>query len=436
MRPKHTSTDADTRRELEALALRLNRALPVTIGFPSALDFDYTPLSRFFARHVLNNVGDPTVDGTWVHHTKAMEREVLATVADLLRAPRTDRWGYVTSGATEGNLCALYVARRAFADAVVYHSDAAHYSVPKAVDLLAMSSEVVRTDARGEVDYADLRAKVSAHRDRPAVMVANIGTTMTEAVDDVRRIRAVLDDLEVKRQFIHADAALAGLPLALLGPFVDRPGFDFADGADSMIISGHKFIGSPVPCGVVVIRSHHNLTGRGLIPYIGTTDTTIAGSRSGHAPLLLWYALRHYGIEGLRQRAERCRRMAEYTQARLTEFGWEAYRHPYAFTVVMRTPPPAVLARWVLPSNGDWSHIVCVPGVSTRQIDAFLGDLRLAVGGEAVRGRSRWQRAFSRQSRGLAGVAGRAEDRPHGDAAPARPSSRPVQLRDVHGVAS
>jgi histidine decarboxylase len=435
MRTRHTPTDANTRRELEALAIRLNRARPITIGYPGAVDFDYSPLSPFFAHHLLNNVGDPTVDGAGANHTKAMEREVVATVADLLRAPRDDRWGYVTSGATEGNLCALYIARRTRPDAVVYHSDAAHYSVPKSVDLLAMPAEVVQTNRRGEMDYADLRAKVQAHGGRPAVVVANAGTTMTEAIDDVWRIGGVLDDLEVSQRFIHVDAALAGLPLALLGPFVDRPGFDFADGADSMIVSGHKFVGSPLPCGVVVVRSRHDISARTLVPYIGATDTTISGSRSGHTSLLLWYALRQYGIDGLRQRADRCRRLAEYTHAKLTELGWEAYRNPYAFTVVLRTPPPPVMARWVLASADGWSHIVCMPGVSPRQIDAFVSDLRGAVSGETVRRPSRWQRAFARQprQRGLAVVNGPADARPPRDVSPVRPPSRPTVVRE--GVA-
>ncbi len=66
MRPKalgKSGTNASTRRELEALEIRLNQARPVTIGFPGAVDFDYSPLSPFFAHHLLNNVGDPTVDG-------------------------------------------------------------------------------------------------------------------------------------------------------------------------------------------------------------------------------------------------------------------------------------------------------------------------------------------------------------------------------------
>ena len=50
----------------------------------------------------------------------------------------------------------------------------------------------MRATNSGELDYEDLGEALSKHRDRAAIVVANIGTTMTEAVDDVGRIKAVL----------------------------------------------------------------------------------------------------------------------------------------------------------------------------------------------------------------------------------------------------
>ncbi len=364
--------------ELDALAARLEAARPCNIGFPGATDFDYSALAPLFIHHLLNNVGDPYVDGVAANHTKAMEREVVNFIADLLRAPADDRWGYVTTGASEGTLYALHLARSLHPGAVVYHSDAAHASVAKAVELLAMPSIVVRTNTTGEMDYDDLADQLARRRDRAAVVVATIGTTMTEAVDDVRRITALLDELAMRRRFVHADAALSGIPLALLDPG-GRPGFDFADGADSLIVSGHKFIGSPIPCGVVVVKASHRTRLASSLAYTGSPDVTITGSRSGHAPLVLWYALRRLGVEGLRARADDSRALAEYTVQSLVDSGWPAWRRPHAFTVVLDTPPPAVTTTWVLASHGGVSHIVCMPGVTRKQIDAFVADLTAAI---------------------------------------------------------
>ena len=64
-------------------------------------------------------------------------------------------------------------------------------------------------------------------------------------------------------------------------PFVENPqAFNFADGCDSLSISGHKFIGSPLPCGIVVAKkSNVDLIAR-AIEYVGALDTTITGSRT------------------------------------------------------------------------------------------------------------------------------------------------------------
>src|SRR6478672_8703526 len=109
--------DAGTQRELAALLERLERVRPTNIGFPEAIDFDYTALAPFFARLALNNIGEPYSDGIITNHTKPMEREVVGFIADLLHAPPQDRWGYVTTGASEGTLYALYLARAAYPDA-------------------------------------------------------------------------------------------------------------------------------------------------------------------------------------------------------------------------------------------------------------------------------------------------------------------------------
>ena len=363
---------------IDELNARLAEVSLTNIGFPAASDIDFAPLASLFDRHLLNNLGDPFTDGAYPQNTKAFEREVVDQIADLMRAPATDRWGYVTTGASEGNLFGLLQARGLHPGAMVYYSQASHYSVDKAVDVLGLSSITVRADSMGRMDMHDLVAQVGRHRERPVIVVANIGTTMTEAVDDVRRINQVLDSLAIRRRFIHADAALAGIPLALTDPDT-RPGFDFADGADSIVVSGHKFLGTPVPCGVVVARASYRaeLTRSG--EYTGSRDLTITGSRSGHAALLLWYVLRRYGVEGLRRRAEAARELAAYTHRELVEMGWEAWYNPLAFTVVLATPPRPVCDRWTLASSNGISHIICMPGVSRTQIDEFLGDLRAAM---------------------------------------------------------
>jgi histidine decarboxylase len=363
----------DVTAELVELRERLDRDRRTNIGFPGAVDFDYAELAPFFG-YLLNNVGDPFVDCVGGAHTKELERRVVEFFADLFRAPAADRWGYVTTGGTDGNQYGLQLARNAYPDGLVYVSAAAHYSVAKIVDRLRMPAACVRATSTGELDYHDLRAELYRHRDRPAIIVATIGTTMTEAVDCVRTVRQVLRDAAIRDAYVHADAALAGIPLALLDPPA-RPGLDLADGADSISVSGHKFVGSPFPCGVLITRRTLRERLARPVDYIGSVDSTIAGSRSGHAPLLLWYAISQHGRDGLHRRAEQSRELAAYAVTRLNAIGIRAWRHPYAFTVVLPAPPPAVAQRWTLATADGLSHIVCMPGVTREQIDAFVADL-------------------------------------------------------------
>ena len=249
--PPPALADADAGSDVEmvlaGLRVRLDADRATNIGFPSTFGLDIRPLWPFF-NDLLNNVGDPYGTSAFPAHTKALERDVIDTFATLLRAPQDDRWGYVTTGGSEGIDYGLHLAGTLLPDAILYYSQAAHHCVPKLAHRLRMRSIVVRVGEDGAMDLGDLRVALRAHRQHPAIIVATIGTTMTEAVDDVTAIRHILSDVPITRAYIHADAALSGLPLALLPP-QPRVGFDLADGADSISVSGHKFLGTPFPTG-------------------------------------------------------------------------------------------------------------------------------------------------------------------------------------------
>lgn len=367
--------------ELAALLDGLARAQPFYIGFPAATDFDYTPINPAL-RSFLNNIGDPWEDGVAPMHTKGMEREVVTFLANLFRAG-DDYWGYVTTGGSEGNLYGLWLAREAHPDGVVYVSDQAHYSVGKALRLLGLPHVTVASTVDGAMNYTDLANQLALRRHRPAIILATAGTTLGEGIDDVRRIVGVLDGQAITRRHIHVDGALAAIPLGLLDP-AGRPGFDFADGADSITVSGHKFIGCPTPCGVVLTRNSLVAKVAQTVGYTGSRDSTLLGSRSGHTVLMLWWALRHHGREGLHKRAVAARELAAYLHQQLDVMGWEVRRNPWAFTVQLRTPPPAILDKWVLATMGPWSHIITMPGVTQESINAFLNDMEDVVANPPV----------------------------------------------------
>lgn len=339
------------------------------IGFPATLDFNFdelAPLMQLF----LNNLGDPYVDPLFSLHSKEFERDVIDFFAQLLRAPKDNYWGYVTNGSTESIMYGLYTAREHLPGARVYYSAAAHYGVPKNIHLLGIEGVKVNAQPNGEMDYSHLERLLQSGAGKPAIVLATIGTTMTEAKDNVATITKLLE-AHTPQHYIHADAALAGTYTALLQP---RFPFDFADGASSVSISGHKFIGSPMPSGIVIVRKDMQAAG-GAMNYTGSTDTTISGSRNGHTPIMLWYAIQRWGEAGLRERAEDGLELAAYTHRRLKELGWPTWRNPQALTVMLATPSDALIHKWQLATAGGWSHIICMPSVTKERVDAFLDDL-------------------------------------------------------------
>lgn len=351
----------------QALLDQADAGRATAIGFPGAVDIDFTPVLPLFGR-LFNNVGDPYTPPGGSAHTKVLEQAVIDWCADLLGLPVKNRWGYVTAGGTEGNLAAVHAAYHRFPDSVVYYSRAAHYSIGKIIDILGLDSVLVDADDTGEMDYQHLSALAALHSDRPAIVIATAGTTMTEAVDDTAAIQSILQARGLWRRHVHVDAALSGIPLALDGTL------RFDSTIDSIAISGHKFFGTPLPCGVVLMRDDARRQGH-HIAYTATPDTTVSGSRCGQAAALLWYAMVTFGRDGHRDRLRRARDLAAYTADALTAIGWTAWRHPHAMTVVLRTPPASVTRKWLLATEGDWSHVICMPGITRSQMDDFVADL-------------------------------------------------------------
>jgi histidine decarboxylase len=360
----------DVHAALFASQLATDRKLH--LAFPGATDRAYSELAAILTARLLNNVGDPWTDGHGRNHTKPYEIDVVRRMGKLFGGGDTV-WGYVASGATEGTIHAIDEAAAAYPNLVVFASTAAHYSASKAARLVRRPLALVRTDAQGRMSLDDLRVQLRRFRGRPVAIVATVGTTELEAVDDVAGIATLCQHLGITRLRLHVDAALAGVPLALLPGY---PPFGFTAGATSIVVSGHKFLSTLMPCAVILYPQRPSAPAGSEISYIGATDTTIAGSRSGHTPLLLhWSLTTDGGFDGHRRRAEAARELAAYTYDRLRRTGWDAHwTHP-AFTITLAQPQRPLLQPWVLGGDRTTGRIICMPGLQREWIDEFLADL-------------------------------------------------------------
>jgi len=366
---------------LSALRARLRSGKRHAFGYPhhEAL-VDFAPLERLgLFRMISNNVGDPyeenPVDS---RHTKDFERSLVEFFGDVFGRPSADLWGCVTTGSTGAIMKGLELGRERLPDAPLIYTDAAHYSVAAIAHTLRVRPIQIGTDESGEMDYTALAAVARANPG-PLLVLATAGTPMTEAVDNVGLIRRILGDTDAsggRHVYVHMDAALTGITLALHDEW--RPLVTGPDAPDSMNISGHKFFSVPTPCAMLLAHRPDVRRRAVRVAYTASSHTTLEGSRDGHLPLRWWWTVHKLGgAAGLRAVSSAALTVAEYAERQLNEIGWTAIRNPWGLTVAFKEPSEVIRRRHGLAIGGDgWARWIAMPGRTCSDVDALVSDLR------------------------------------------------------------
>ena len=358
-------------KKLDLLYKGFEKAAREVAGYPSTQFLNYSSLFHFM-KFSLNNVGDPFFGRSYYKlNTHDIEKEVIQKFAELFHAPKGSYWGYVTNGGTEGNLYGFFVARELHPEGIVFYSDQTHYSVPKNLRILRMTSVKVQSDAKGEIDYQALQNALMEHKGKTPIILANIGTTMKGAVDDVVKIKEILSDLGIKKYYIHCDAAFFGMILPFL-PELESQVFDFRVGIDSIAISGHKMIGTPIPCGVVLTKMEHTEQIGKKIEYIGSKDNTITGSRSGLSPLFLWHEITFAEEGKLKKLVKDCISRAGYAVKKFNEKGIKAWRNKNSIIIIFPRPSEKTIKKWQLAVEGEIAHMITMPHLPHQVIDQVI----------------------------------------------------------------
>ena len=359
---------------LESYDQLLQGKSSVHFGYPYNLMFDFREVMKFL-QYSINNLGDPFVPSNYGVHSRQFEVSVIDFFAKLWKMPEDSYWGYVTTSGTEGNLHGILLARERFPDGILYTSQETHYSVFKAARYYRMECKSIPTLPMGEIDYDLLADAISENPDRPVILNVNIGTTVKGAVDNLDRILRLLNQLQVPRErtYIHCDGAL----FALMMPFIDfAPEVSFRKPIDSIAVSGHKMLGCPMPCGIALCRKEHVENVEQHIDYLNSVDTTIMGSRNGHAALYLWYSLRKKGIAGIKRDVVHCMDTARYLRDKLTAHGLSCRLNDLSSTVCLERPlSEDFVKRWQLACEEDICHVVVMPNVTREKIDIFVQEL-------------------------------------------------------------
>ena len=168
-----------------------------------------------------------------------------------------------------------------------------------------MEAKSIPTSWDGCIRLDLLRTEILKNKDKPIIINANIGTTVKGAVDNIDGIIGVLKQINIPREryFIHCDGAL----FAMMLPFLERKNklsISFEMPIDSIAISGHKFLGCPMPCGVMITRKELMKPLLKPIEYLNSVDSTITGSRNGLSSLFIWNVINTKGIDGFKDDVE------------------------------------------------------------------------------------------------------------------------------------
>lgn len=235
----------------------------------------------------------------------------------------------------------------------VYVSKYSHSSVEKAALLAGFGRDnlrVVDVDANFALDPAHVAALIKADRaagKQPCAIVATTGTTTTTALDP---IAACAELAHQEGLWLHVDAALAGSAMIL--PEC-RWMWQGIEGADSLVINPHKWLGAAFDCTLYYVRDpEHLVRVMGTNPsYLqSAADNRVKNYRDWGIPLgrrfralKLWTLIRQQGVTGLQARLRRdlanAQWLAEQVGARPN---WQLLAPVPLQTVCLRHTPPGL----------------------------------------------------------------------------------------------
>jgi glutamate/tyrosine decarboxylase-like PLP-dependent enzyme len=210
---------------------------------------------------------------------------------------------------------------------VVYVSAHSHSSVEKAALLAGFGRaniRVVATDERHALRADELARAVREDRAAgrvPCAVVATCGTTTTTAFDPLDSIAAVAAEHGL---WMHVDAAMAGSAMIL--PEC-RPLWAGIEGADSLVMNPHKWLGTAFDCSLYYVRDPQH-----LVRVMSTNPSYLQSAVDGRVKnlrdwgiplgrrfraLKLWCLIREQGVAGLQRRLRRDLDNARWLEAQV-----------------------------------------------------------------------------------------------------------------------
>lgn len=332
------------------------------------------PIAReTYMQFLETNLGDPEL----FPGTKEIESKYLLFISELLHAPRSSA-GHIVSGGTEGNITAMWLAKKISGKKEILLPKSAHFSFQKIASLMEMKLIEIPVTQEYVVDVAKLRKKISPST---AAIVGLAGSTELGTIDPIPDLSDLCSDEHV---FFHVDAAFGGFVIPFLRELrYPVPDFDFRlNGVCSISIDSHKMGYSAIPLGALIIRKRHWRERISVkSPYISSErQSGILGTRSG-APVAAAYAVARYlGYDGYRNMIKSCMKVTSYTERRLREIGLTLVIQPTMNVLGVKMKRPALVVKKL--SEQGWRvnkverlsciRLVLMPQITKQIIDEFI----------------------------------------------------------------
>ncbi len=284
-----------------------------------------------------------------------IETSVTEWLCSLMGMP-AGALGLLTSGGSLSNFSAIVAARHErlgeeFRDGVLYYSEETHYCVAKAARLAGFPRGSLRelpTDERFRLQPDVLEAAIREDRARgrrPFLVVANVGTTNTGAIDPLVPLRRIADTHGL---WLHADAAYGGF-------FRLAPGGDELlrgiEACDSITLDPHKGLFMPYGIGALVVRDGQALARahRESADYVqdvsrqgslGFADLSPELSRDFRG-LRVWLPIQLHGLSAFREQLGEKLALARWAHAQLAaDPRFEPVDEPQLSVVAFRLRAP------------------------------------------------------------------------------------------------
>ncbi|MBN2826117.1 MAG: histidine decarboxylase, partial [Campylobacterales bacterium] len=258
-----------------------------------------------------------------------------------------------------------------------------------------------------------------AQKGHPILVCFNYGSTFKGAYDDVQsaveQIVPILKKYGLYEREIeydsgmsdlrdgfwfHVDGALGAAYMPYIEQAIEQkkikkpyeayrfPIFDFRlPQIHSVSMSGHKWIGSPWPTGIYMSKVKYQLKPVDDPMYIGSPDTTFAGSPNGFSPLILWEYLSNHSLNDHIDKVVSVENRVQKTYEKLKSMDRDGslwvQRSPFSLTIRMKKPNDEIVFKYSLSTEElyvnsqkrKYAHIFVMEHVTDSLIDAFVNDL-------------------------------------------------------------